>query len=581
MAKNSESPASITPAPKAKAAPPSKSKARPSANGRVRAKSGGPEVRVRMYRHGLGDCFLLSFPRKAPRPGGATTPFRILIDCGIIPGTTDGDKKLGQVVRQIREETGGKIDVLVATHEHADHVSGFDPRKNWFDGFTFDRVWLAWTEDPGDKVARALRADRREKLTALWLGFHQLREKLAAMGPDPSEDDNVGRALEVLSFFGIDAEDAPPERGGFGAAAKVLVEGGTAGAMKWVREGCQGERTFWKPGEMTTLDGVEGTKVYVLGPPRDLAQLHKDLPSSSKGKVAETYEDDRPKGEAAEARERAAVAEPSNAAERAFFAGAFRIGEEDDREKALRAEFGGALPFDKKYRIEWDDARGLEFFEDRYFGEGGTHDWRRIDSEWADGGASFALQLDGDTNNTSLALAFELPGGHVLLFPGDAQVGNWESWHADSKGRPLVFRDEESGKEVTAESLLNRVVLYKVGHHGSHNATLRDKGLELMTRPELSAMVPVDAFVAHVKKRWSKMPFNPLMNRLGQKIAGGRLILADTPVKPGQAPLVADGLVARFEDSSTKFDVTFEVEGQAEKVERPLFVDYVLELGPR
>ena len=40
----------------------------------------------------------------------------------------------------------------------------------------------------------------------------------------------------------------------------------------------------------------------------------------------------------------------------------------------------------------------------------------------------FALKIDNDVNNTSLALALELADKRVLLFPGDAQVGNWLSW---------------------------------------------------------------------------------------------------------------------------------------------------------
>jgi len=37
-----------------------------------------------------------------------------------------------------------------------------------------------------------------------------------------------------------------------------------------------------------------------------------------------------------------------------------------------------------------------------------------------------ALQLDNDTNNTSVALAIEFTdSGKVLLFPADAQVGSW------------------------------------------------------------------------------------------------------------------------------------------------------------
>jgi hypothetical protein len=121
-------------------------------------------------------------------------------------------------------------------------------------------------------------------------------------------------------------------------------------------------------------------------------------------------------------------------------------------------------------------------------------------------------------------------------------------------------------------------VLYKVGHHGSHNATLRDKGLELMIRSELSALVPVDAYVAHVKKRWTKMPFNPLMQRLLEKVREGQVVLADTRVGKARARAGVEGLPARFEDAEAMFSMTFEVEGQDEKVERPLFVDYVLEL---
>jgi hypothetical protein len=47
----------------------------------------------------------------------------------------------------------------------------------------------------------------------------------------------------------------------------------------------------------------------------------------------------------------------------------------------------------------------LEFFQTRYF-EG--PDYRRIDSDWLSAAEDLALNLDSDTNNTSLSLAFEL-----------------------------------------------------------------------------------------------------------------------------------------------------------------------------
>src|SRR5207248_1329999 len=92
-------------------------------------------------------------------------------------------------------------------------------------------------------------------------------------------------------------------------------------------------------------------------------------------------------------------------------------------------------------------------------------DWRRIDKDWLSSAELLALDMNDYTNNASLVLAFELgKGGKVLLFAADAQRGNWASW-----GK----KDWADGKRrVTARDLLARTVLYKVGHHGSHNATL-------------------------------------------------------------------------------------------------------------
>ena len=56
-------------------------------------------------------------------------------------------------------------------------------------------------------------------------------------------------------------------------------------------------------------------------------------------------------------------------------------------------------------------------------------------------------------------------------------------------------------RTVRSDDLLARTVLYKVGHHGSHNATLREKGLELMASGELTAMIPVNRVTAK-KMEW-------------------------------------------------------------------------------
>src|SRR2546421_2339944 len=74
---------------------------------------------VRMYRQGLGDCFLVTLPKQDG------TSWRMLIDCGVILGTKDTGARLKEVVENLADDTGGRVDVVVVTHEHYDHVSGF------------------------------------------------------------------------------------------------------------------------------------------------------------------------------------------------------------------------------------------------------------------------------------------------------------------------------------------------------------------------------------------------------------------------------------------------------------------------
>jgi hypothetical protein len=55
-------------------------------------------------------------------------------------------------------------------------------------------------------------------------------------------------------------------------------------------------------------------------------------------------------------------------------------------------------------------------------------------------------------------------------------------------------------------------MLYKVGHHGSVNATLKAKGLALMKNLRF-AIIPVDHEMA-VKKRWGALPLLTLVEAL-------------------------------------------------------------------
>ena len=116
---------------------------------------GNGSLRVRMYRHGLGDCFLITLPKTDG------TPFYIMIDCGIVVGSPN-PSIMEDVVESIIADTNGFVDILVVTHEHYDHVSGFAIAQNLFaekrtpGKLAVGQVWFAWTEDPADTLANRL-----------------------------------------------------------------------------------------------------------------------------------------------------------------------------------------------------------------------------------------------------------------------------------------------------------------------------------------------------------------------------------------------------------------------------------------
>jgi len=404
--------------------------------------SGSYRAKVRMYRQGLGDCFLITLPRKSG------TPFYILIDCGVILGTSDAGTKMKKVVQNILDTTAGKIDVLVATHEHWDHLSGFLQAKELFQKLAVGTVWLAWTEDPADALARKLKSEYESLRLALRVAGTQLRIAGA--------DTNADVVESMLEFFGA-----------FGS-------GTTTDALQLVKSLSKSVKFCHPSDPPVELDGVEA-RVYFLGPPHDEAMIKRFNPSKSH---PETYE------------MRAAEMFRSNM---------------DQTAEAFDAD----APFDAGSQIPENVARELPHFQNYYWGEDEDssekdQSWRRIDTSWLEQSEELALQLDSATNNTSLAMALELDGESVLLFAADAQVGNWLSW------QDLSWSVD--GKTVTGPDLLKRTILYKVGHHGSHNATLKEKGLELMTALKL-ALIPVDHAMA-VKKRWGNMPLPGIVDRL-------------------------------------------------------------------
>src|SRR4051812_4033837 len=154
---------------------------------RRRAKS-ATRATVRMYRQGLGDCFLISLSKENG------DDYFILIDCGVILGTSESTQKMQEVVKDIIATTDGHLDLLIATHEHWDHLSGFYQARELFKAFKgkVGEVWLAWTEDPHDQLARELRSEH----TALRATLAASAARMRMAGAANSVVDGM------LEFFG-------------------------------------------------------------------------------------------------------------------------------------------------------------------------------------------------------------------------------------------------------------------------------------------------------------------------------------------------------------------------------------------
>jgi hypothetical protein len=424
--------------------------------------AGGYRAKIRMYRHGLGDCFLVSLPRT----DRSDRPFYLMIDCGVVLGTPDPGPMMNRVMNHIHDTTGGEIDILVATHEHWDHVSGFYQAQDAFKPFRIGELWLAWTEDPDDELTQKLRKEKGLALAALRMGLSHLQ----AAGDEQGAEE-LG---SVLEFFGM-------ARGGT-----------TTDALNIVKAKVKKPRYFDPKKAVPEVPPGTSARFYVLGPPHDEKALRKINPSTSN---RETY---------------------------GFTMDGFKMFM-DGAGTALGGADDGR-PFDQQFEIPFSYAQTtpeLQFFRDYYFQPQGKaqDDWRRIDGDWMGGASEMALQLDSLTNNTSLVLAIELaPGEDVLLFAADAQVGNWLSWQD--------LKWTVGDRTVTGPDLINRAIFYKVGHHGSHNATLKEKGLEEMKNLRV-AMIPVNHEMA-VKKRWGKMPLEELVTALNKQ-AKGVVLRVDEP----------------------------------------------------
>jgi hypothetical protein len=460
-------------------------------------------VKIRMYRPGLGDCFLLLFY------AGKTLACKMMIDFGTFGTKKNAADKMKEIANQIAGEFKGHIDVLAITHEHKDHLYGFHVAQPEFDAITAKEYWFAWTEKPGDDDAASIKKELKKKKTAL----KKAATKIAAL--QAAAPAALNKKLTGIQSI---VENELNFQGLVGAAGRKDI---TAEALKYVKKRADeqpGSAKYFEPGEVTQLPNVGNVEVFVLGPPRDAAKM-KRMSSKKEGVMyLDELSMDSPKSYV-NALEK--IDEP------------YQQGSNDD------------LPFDSKYvmaafsekyttkplpHVHADRAVTIDHYQDK------DNRWRNIDNDWLMNADSLAMHIGNYTNNTSLALAFLLPTGDVLLFPGDAQLGNWESWPENTFNAKDPLTNHKT--DFTIDELMRRTIFYKASHHGSHNGTLKERGLELMNQDKLVAMVPVDRKDPMTAQY--NMPYTKLMNGLKRKTQG-RLIRMDDgktflKTKPGDMP---------------------------------------------
>jgi hypothetical protein len=171
---------------------------------------------------------------------------------------------------------------------------------------------------------------------------------------------------------------------------------------------------------------------------------------------------------------------------------------------------------DKNGNIDIDK---LEPFGKRWVGADGGLDpaYRKfLEEQAAVPLRALALSVDNYLNNTSLSMLLQYRG-KTLLFPGDAQWGNWMSWQKEW------------------EPILGEISFYKVGHHGSHNATPHD-ALDLMTGDAVVAMASTDTVTSFNRGNFP-VPYSKLVTAVKKRV-GNRYAQSDQLPKAG-APFKA------------------------------------------
>lgn len=364
-------------------------------------------VRLRTYQVGFGDCLLLTVTYASKLDDGRLER-HVLIDFGSRE-QRPGGPKMRDIAAKIAEhcdpDPGGdgqspppRLDVVVATHRHQDHVKGFgdETARAHLDALKPGLVVRPWTDvpeaDSGDP-ALGLDEDSRAFITLLE-GVHR---QAAYIDQHFALDEGaIGRRAKELAALGI--KNAP---------AVATLE-------QWASDG---DGSYVKAGDTLDLEHImPGVEITVVGPPTlsEVARL------TSYAKESEEYW--------------------LRLAKDGTLGPLIRPTEETPIDEALAVV---AAP-----------------------GSAGAAGWlvRELSDQERLQALSIVEGFDDVLNNTSIILHVKV-GKRTMLLAGDAQAENW------SLSLDKALGENGRAHDPSLEELLAEVELYKIGHHGSLNAT--------------------------------------------------------------------------------------------------------------